>query len=221
LNFSNAPEGRQVWQFITGHSTAREFETWLYSDPGIEGIFGETLCRDLIAADYRDRYVVADLRERLFKWVQPFLPRRWQSLQFDNLYPIDLGNGSIRRLLFTGYWHAGEEDNLPNPRDYVDEHWDETERNRVIEYLADAYVVIGYMGFSWCRMGCPELSPPSDIGTKDLTDGTWIFPEGLVHYLRHHSVKPEADFLEHVRGTGYRMADLPLRRARVDSPHRR
>lgn len=61
-------------------------------------------------------------------------------------------------------------------------------------------------GPSWCRCGCPPL--PSDIGTQDLTDGTWIFPEGLVHYVRSHRVKPDAEFLAHLRRADFRMPVL-------------
>jgi hypothetical protein len=185
-------------------------EAWLYSDASVEEVFGEALYLDLIAADYRDRYVVACLRERLFEWARVFLPRKWQPVQLNEIPAIDLGNGSIRRVIPTGYCHTGEGSDLPHPRDFVDESWDGAERARVIGYLDSAYIMLGYVGFSWCRMGCPGA--PEDIGTRDLTDGTWVFPEGLVHYVRHLYVKPEAAFVEHVRRIGYRMPDLPLKR---------
>ena len=50
----------------------------------------------------------------------------------------------------------------------------------------------------------------ADIGHRDLTDGMWAFPEGFAHYLRHHAVKPDMAFLEHVRKNGYRVPDLPV-----------
>jgi hypothetical protein len=78
----------------------------------------------------------------------------------------------------------------------------------VIEYLDHAYQIPMFsFGPSWCRMGCADI--PKDIGTQDLTDGVWLFPEGLVHYVRHHAVRPPEAFLEHLRGRDFRHADLP------------
>jgi hypothetical protein len=107
-----------------------------------------------------------------------------------------------------GFWWSPDEPDLPHPRDFVDESWDESERRRVIEYLETSYLV-PYVacGLSWCRMGCPGV--PADIGSQDLTDGTWLYPEGFVHYLRHHRVKPPANFLEHLLRNRFEMPILP------------
>ena len=53
---------------------------------------------------------------------------------------------------------------------------------------------------------CSELLP--DIGTEDLTDGTFLFPEGLAHYVRVHSVRPDQRFLEHMRSLEFRVPRL-------------
>ena len=62
-------------------------------------------------------------------------------------------------------------------------------------------------GPSWCRLGCPDI--PGDIGTQDRTDGTYLFPEGLAHYVRVHAVRPAEAFLEHLRANNYRVPRLP------------
>ena len=110
-----------------------------------------------------------------------------------------------RPLKRVGYWWSPEEPNLPHPRDYVDTAWDAGERERVIAYLSSCYRLRRYLGYSWCRFGC---SNHLDMGTSDLTDGTWLFPEGLVHYVRHHALKPPPDFLEHMRKGGFRVPEL-------------
>jgi hypothetical protein len=107
-----------------------------------------------------------------------------------------------------GYWRSPEEPGLPDPGDFVDASWDAAERQKVIEYFDQAYQIPIYScGPSWCRMGCADL--PGDIGTQDLTDGVWLFPEGLVHYVRHHAVRPPEAFLAHLRSRAFRHADLP------------
>jgi hypothetical protein len=114
----------------------------------------------------------------------------------------------LEQMPCVGYWRAPEQPDLPHPGDFVDASWDAEERRKVIEYLDDAYQISMFsFGPSWCRMGCAGF--PKDIGTQDLTDGVWLFPEGLVHYVRHHAVRPAEAFLEHLRGRDFRHADLP------------
>jgi hypothetical protein len=115
---------------------------------------------------------------------------------------------TLRRV---GFWKSDREPSLPDPRVLVDEAWDATERERVISYLESSlYVPVFQCGPSWCRFGCSPK--PRDIGTQDLTDGTWIFPEGFVHYIRSHGVKPPTEFLEHMRQRDFRVAPLPTLR---------
>jgi hypothetical protein len=107
-----------------------------------------------------------------------------------------------------GFWWSSSDPEFPHPRDFVDERWDESERQRVIEYLESSYLVpLITFGPSWCRMGCPGT--PADIGSQDLTDGTWVYPEGLIHYLKWHGVKPPEEFLEHLRRNGFNVPILP------------
>jgi hypothetical protein len=95
-----------------------------------------------------------------------------------------------------------------DPRKYVDPTWDPVERHRVLNYLADSYET-GYLNPSplrWCAFGCAN---PMPRGTSHgLTDGTWQFPETLIHYLEEHAVKPPSEFLTHVRSNGYHVPDL-------------
>jgi hypothetical protein len=114
----------------------------------------------------------------------------------------------LEQMPRVGYWRSPEEPGLPDPGDFVDASWDAAEQRKVIEYLDQAYQVPMFaFGPSWCRMGCAGV--PNDIGTQDLTDGVWLFPEGLVHYVRHHAVRPPEAFLQHLRGRDFRHSDLP------------
>jgi len=110
-----------------------------------------------------------------------------------------------------GFWRSDRESSLPDPSALVDEAWDVAERERVIAYLESSFFVpVAQGGPSWCRFGCSPR--PADIGTQDLTDGTWVFPEGLVHYVRSHGVKLPAEFLEHIRQHEFRVRELPVLR---------
>lgn len=120
-----------------------------------------------------------------------------------------LTESRIAELKRVGFWQSDREPDLPHPRDYVDVSWNPEERERVIAYLERCYQPpYFFFGYSWCRLGCHD--EPPDIGTQDRTDGTWLFPEGLVHYVRHHALKPPAPFLEHMQKLAFQVPELPF-----------
>jgi len=120
----------------------------------------------------------------------------------------DLSEEKLYNLKRVGFWRSSDHIHLPNPEKYVDPTWEPEERNRVISYLDTCYYTPYFQaGVSRCRMGCPDI--PADIGAQDLTDGTYVFPEGLVHYLIHHNVKPPLKFLNHIRKLKYQVPRQP------------
>jgi len=38
-----------------------------------------------------------------------------------------------------------------------------------------------------------------EMGCTSLTDGVFVFPEGLAHYIRRHSVRPSRAFIAHIQ----------------------
>ena len=75
----------------------------------------------------------------------------------------------------------------------VDSAWDRSEREQVLAYLAATYeapYLVPYSGV-WCAFGCLN---PRPRGIAMLTDGTWWFPEILVHYVSEHLVNPPMSF---------------------------
>lgn len=91
-----------------------------------------------------------------------------------------------------GYWRSDREPNLPLASHFIDSSWNEMERLMVMEYLKSGKVESSYFGFSFCRI-CEK-----DNGCVDLTDGEWIWPEGLYHYVAHHNLKPDQEFIDHI-----------------------
>ena len=87
----------------------------------------------------------------------------------------------------------------PWPGDLVDPDWDPRERLVTVRYLKAGKVNYAYDGWSECRL-CGKHN-----GGKDLTDGTWGWPDGYAHYVEDHGVRPPADFVNHVlRALGVR-----------------
>ena len=100
-----------------------------------------------------------------------------------------------------GFWSTTD-----SPDKHIDASWDINERSIVINYLKNAKVKDYYLGWACCRLDCKkDIKKVGDmynvglhIGCTDMTDGKYIFPEGYVHYLEIHNVKPPQEFIEHV-----------------------
>jgi hypothetical protein len=101
-------------------------------------------------------------------------------------------------LILIGYWRPDVvasqpvDERWPSPADFIEESWDEDERDAVIDYLGRGFVVRAYMGFSPCR-----LCANSQNGALELSDGVYVWPEGLAHYVSEHSVRLPEPFVAH------------------------
>jgi hypothetical protein len=98
-----------------------------------------------------------------------------------------------RRLRLIGYWQSEHTLDWPDVAQFVDETWDAAERARVIGYLRGGGVVRRFWGVSACRLCGMEN------GRAEQSDGEWLWPDGLAHYLEAHQVRLPEEFLAHVR----------------------
>jgi hypothetical protein len=74
---------------------------------------------------------------------------------------------------------------------------DNTLVSLLTDYLRNGRRFRGYLGWSFCRYRCGI--PDSEMGDCDLTDGVWVWPQGLAHYTEVHRVSLPDEFIEHVR----------------------
>jgi hypothetical protein len=111
---------------------------------------------------------------------------------------------------FVGYWHRCRPEwaqpfsdpeierfiaSLPDPHDHVDESWDPAERAMVVERLRLGTEFVAWKGVSWCRFGCK-----ASCGSRCLTfDGTFVWPEGLAHYVEAHDLRVPQALVDHLR----------------------
>lgn len=102
--------------------------------------------------------------------------------------------GGVRAI---GYWRSEREPLLPDPKMFVDPSWDATEREDIARYLDAGEEIVAWRGSSQCRF-CSDLYN----GSVCLGDGAFVWPSGLSHYLRVHSVRLPAEFVTHARAKG-------------------
>lgn len=122
------------------------------------------------------------------QWSREFVVYWWP--ENDDPYKAAPATAGLRLI---GYWRGPHEsDTLPDPRDWVDPLWDLEQRDRVINHLRKGFPANYQMGYSECRIcGCRN-------GSSELTDGHYLWPEGLVHYVEAHDVRLPHEFVHHV-----------------------
>ncbi len=76
------------------------------------------------------------------------------------------------------------------------------EQAQILKYLRGAWGIALYAGYSYCRFRLCMTRPPQ-MGSCDLTDWEWVWPEGLAHYVEHHSVYLPERFIETMRSNAW------------------
>ena len=94
-------------------------------------------------------------------------------------------------LRLIGYWNGEQASGWPDVAAFVDAGWDEDERHMVGRYLASGTVARIFMGFSVCRI-CGASN-----GSVEYSEGTYIWPSGLAHYVDQHDVRLPDEFVRH------------------------
>lgn len=99
----------------------------------------------------------------------------------------------MQRLEVVGWWFNEQAPSgLPRPQLLV-APWPADQRDAVAAHLRAGRVLVTYPDASFCRFACGE----TDMGRADLTDGTYVWPEGLVHYVAQHDVRLPEPFVAH------------------------
>lgn len=127
-------------------------------------------------------------------------------------------------IALIGYWRSTREPDWPDPQDFVDDSWDPEERDLVARYLeSGASPPWMQCGPSWCRICSSDpleridqdrmnqaerVRSSGDFnGTGEWTDGVYLWPEGLSHYVREHAVHLPVVIIEHIRRGGSSVED--------------
>lgn len=103
----------------------------------------------------------------------------------------------MKRLEVLGHWFRPEAPStLPRPQQLVGT-WNAQQRAAVLHHLRAGKVLVTFPEPSFCRFACGETA----MGTRDLTDGRFVWPEGLPHYVERHDVVLPEHFVAHVLAT--------------------
>ncbi len=93
-------------------------------------------------------------------------------------------------LTMIGYWHSLFDADYPDPAWFVDKDWDPAIKSNVIAHLEKGTPMpYTFAGESWCRFRCDVKTGITHLGAGEFTDGKYVWPEGLSHYLQKHDVR--------------------------------
>jgi hypothetical protein len=103
----------------------------------------------------------------------------------------------------------------PDVRRAVHVGWRVPDREQLLTYLRSGHYLWGFLGSSSCRFECRANDHLEGLGSAELTDGEWVWPHGLAHYVERHAVILPEDFVTSASGRGWRVPpkdQIPERR---------
>ena len=104
----------------------------------------------------------------------------------------------MQRLEVLGHWfNSDAPTTLPRPQVLVGS-WHKEQRDAVLAYLRAGKELERFPEPSFCRFACGV----EHTGAGDYTDGRWVWPEGLPHYVEAHDVQLPEPFVEHAVACG-------------------
>jgi hypothetical protein len=100
-----------------------------------------------------------------------------------------------------GFWPNSGPHGFVHPERLIDLSPDPRVRQGLVAYLQSGRLCNGYLGYSFCRFSCGI--PFTEMGDCEMTDGNWLWPVGLVHYVRDHDLRLPHDFIVDAESNGW------------------
>lgn len=94
---------------------------------------------------------------------------------------------------------------LPDPQRLLEVLGPHPADSRFVAYLRSGHELQACLGYSYCRFHCGI--DEEQLGCRDLTDGLWVWPEGLWHYVEGHQVPLPEAFLATVAERNWRVPE--------------
>ena len=104
------------------------------------------------------------------------------------------------KLIAVGYWNSKffQEDRFIYPHEIVSES-KLPDMLKLADYVAKGNSAIAWKGYSACRI-CDKI-----LGTRCLTDGAYIWPEKLEHYIVEHDIFLPQEFIDHAKNNKWQV----------------
>lgn len=161
---------------------------------------------------HRGVYTPDEFSARLGHVARPDnVPEVLQRVPFEFASAVRSAAAAFQPVQAVGYWrslpkfHDAANDRFPNPALLVSPEWREGERSQIISYLKSGWTYAQSRGMSYCRLECGIAY--EQMGSRCLSDGEWVWPEGLAHYVEAHQVRLPGEFIEGMIRHAWRVPD--------------
>lgn len=105
-------------------------------------------------------------------------------------------------LYMVGYWSDTlDSPSWIHPARLISPEWEVADRERIVSYLRGGMEHMSCLGFATCRF--PDGPHGREMGCRDLTDGFWVWPEGLWIYVSRYHVRLPDEFIAHIRAVDF------------------
>ena len=104
-----------------------------------------------------------------------------------------------------GYWSEKYENGVTPA--YLCGNYAPQTKEKIVNYLKSGIRGVEFMGCARCRFEC-EYSHTKDLGNTDMTDGSWVWPEGLSHYVEKHNLLLPPEFVAHMKKNNYKFPKI-------------
>jgi len=105
-------------------------------------------------------------------------------------------------LNYVGYWSHDYDDEITPSFLVGDFH--EVQKRNIVKYLRSGIRGIEFQGYARCRFEC-NASYSKEMGNTDFSDGLWIWPEGLAHYVEAHNLLLPQTFISHMKESNFEL----------------
>ena len=110
------------------------------------------------------------------------------------------------KLKAIGFWIEIEDSTYPHPEKFVGNYSDPELKLKIINYLESGIECVAWRGLSYCRFYCGVGD--QKMGYRDLTDGVWVWPEGLSHYIAYHDVILPPAFIDSASDNEWKIGEV-------------
>ena len=106
---------------------------------------------------------------------------------------------------FTSPTQESASSSWPYWKHLVDPTWNPNDKDQIVKYLetASTAAVSGYED-----MDCPVCKNAKWNPSHYRSDGVWLWPSDLAHFVDEHQMRIPERFLVHIRASNYKPRDI-------------
>lgn len=118
----------------------------------------------------------------------------------------------MEKLKLIGFWAESKvPSQLPHPRNFVQPGWEAEHKQSIVNYLRQGLFVAGSWDYATNRFEDGRFE--KEMGSALLSDGVYLWPEGLAIYVDAYDVRLPDEVVDHMKAQKFTMPEHLLKDA--------